>query len=155
MDKSIAEQLAEWIDIESISGNEGNYGDALARALRTAGFDVEFAQVSKGRHNLLARAERPEVVFCTHLDTVPPFFPPRVERGTVHGRGACDAKGQALAMLLAAQSLVAEGERRVGFLFTVGEEVDSLGAQHANQWISSEPARRDGWAPRYTIVGEP
>lgn len=155
METSIARQLADWIGIESISGNENDYGDVLSRALRASGFDVERAEVSPGRHNLLARADRPEVIFCTHLDTVPPFIPPRIERGTVYGRGACDAKGQALAMLRAAQQLVASGERRVGFLFTVGEEVDSIGAQHANHFIASDPAARDNWAPRYTIVGEP
>lgn len=151
----VARQLADWIDVESITGNEGDYGDALARALTRRGFAVEVQEVAPGRRNVLARADRPEVVFCTHLDTVPPFIAPRVERGTVHGRGACDAKGQALAMLMAAEALVKGGERRVGFLFTVGEEVDSLGARHANDALGADPALRDAWAPRYTIVGEP
>ncbi|MEM9379292.1 MAG: M20/M25/M40 family metallo-hydrolase [Planctomycetota bacterium] len=152
---SIAALLADWIDVESITGNEGDFADALARALAARGFAVETQEVAPGRRNVLARADAPEVVFCTHLDTVPPFLPPRIERGTVHGRGACDAKGQALSMLLAAERLVAEGERRVGFLFTVGEEVDSLGASHADRALANDPALRDAWAPRYTIVGEP
>ncbi|MGD2019125.1 MAG: M20/M25/M40 family metallo-hydrolase [Planctomycetota bacterium] len=151
----IASTLADWIDVESITGNEGDYGDALGRALERHGFDVEFQEVAPGRRNVLARAGRPEVVFCTHLDTVPPFIPPRVSGGTVYGRGACDAKGQALSMLLAAERLVADGERRVGFLFTVGEEVDSVGAAAADRALADDPARRDEWAPRYTIVGEP
>jgi acetylornithine deacetylase len=151
----ITSTLSDWIDIESITGREGDYGDALGRALEQRGFDVEFQHVAPGRRNVLARAGRPEVVFCTHLDTVPPFIGPRVTGGTVHGRGACDAKGQALAMLLAAEQLVKEGERRVGFLFTVGEEVDSVGAAAADQALGDDPAMRDRWAPRYTIVGEP
>ncbi len=50
-----------------------------------------------------------------------------------------------MAMLQAARELLHEGERRIGFLLTVGEEVDGAGARHA-----------DGhhWSPRYTIVGE-
>ena len=127
----ITSTLSDWIDIESITGNEGDYGDALGRALQRRGFDVEYQEVASGRRNVLARAGRPEVVFCTHLDTVPPFIAPRVTGGTIHGRGACDAKGQALAMLLAAEQLVKDGERRMGFLFTVGEEVDSVGAAAA------------------------
>ncbi len=151
----IASTLADWIDVESITGNEGNYGDTLARAIEARGFAVETQEVAPGRWNVLARADAPEIVFCTHLDTVPPFIAPRVDRGTVHGRGACDAKGQALSMLLAAERLVAEGERRVGFLFTVGEEVDSAGAAFADHVLDADPALRDAWSPRYTIVGEP
>ncbi|QDV09216.1 Succinyl-diaminopimelate desuccinylase [Planctomycetes bacterium Poly30] len=153
--KSIAQELSDWIDIESITGNEGAYGAALGRALTSEGFSVEYQEVAPGRSNLLGRADRPEVVFCTHLDTVPPFIPPRIERGTVWGRGACDAKGQALAMLLAAKRLVAEGERRVGFLFTVGEEIDSAGAAFADARLAADPSLRDEWSPRFTIVGEP
>lgn len=153
--KAIAQELADWIDIESITGNEGDYGTALGATLEREGFSIEYQEVEAGRRNLLGRAERPEVVFCTHLDTVPPFIPPRIERGTVWGRGACDAKGQALAMLLAAKRLVEEGERRVGFLFTVGEEIDSVGASFADAQLAADPSLRDEWSPRYTIVGEP
>jgi acetylornithine deacetylase len=67
----------------------------------------------------------------------------------VIGRGACDAKGQALAMLLAAKRLLDDGESRIGFLFTVGEETDSAGAIVANEHLAPP------WRPRYTIVGEP
>jgi acetylornithine deacetylase len=80
---------------------------------------------------------------------VPPFFGPRIERGTIYGRGACDAKGQALAMLLAARELATRGEDRLGFLLTVGEETDSAGAKRANEMLA------DPWHPRYVIVGEP
>lgn len=153
--QSIAQELADWIDIESITGNEGDYGSALGRVLEREGFSIEYQEVAPGRSNLLGRADRPEVVFCTHLDTVPPFIPPRIQRGTVWGRGACDAKGQALAMLLAAKRLVEDGERRVGFLFTVGEEIDSAGASFADARLAADPSLRDEWSPRYTIVGEP
>lgn len=151
----IAATLADWIDVESVTGNEADFADALGRALKASGFDVETQEAEPGRPNVWARADKPEVVFCTHLDTVPPFIAPRIERGTVYGRGACDAKGQALAMLMAAEKLVAAGERRIGFLFTVGEEVDSAGAASADAALASDPGLQDLWAPRYTIVGEP
>jgi acetylornithine deacetylase len=141
--------LKDWIAIESITGHEDDYGAALSRRLTELGFGVERQRVAAGRHNVLARAGRPEVVFCTHLDTVPPFFGPSEDAEGVRGRGACDAKGPALAMIEAARSLLAEGQDRIGFLFTVGEELDSAGAQHANAALA-EP-----WQPRYTIVGEP
>ena len=98
---------------------------------------------------MLARAGRPEVVLCAHLDTVPPFLPSRTDAEFVHGRGSCDAKGQAVCMLAAARALLAEGEDRVGFLFTVGEELDSAGARVADAALA-EP-----WAPHHIVVGEP
>lgn len=141
--------LKDLVDVESITGNEDGYGDALGRELAALGFDVERQEIAPGRHNLLARTGAPEVVFCTHLDTVPPFFGPSEDAEFVHGRGSCDAKGPALAMIEAARALLAEGEDRVGFLFTVGEEIDSIGACRANERLA-EP-----WRPRFTIVGEP
>lgn len=141
--------LSDWIAIDSVTGHEGDYGDALARHLAGLGFGVERQDVEPGRFNVLARADEPELVFCTHLDTVPPFFGPRRSGALIHGRGACDAKGPALAMIEAARRLLASGERRIGFLFTVGEETDGGGAQHANR------ATDERWRPRWTIIGEP
>jgi len=141
--------LVDWIEIPSVTGDEESYGDALSRALSEKGFDVERQEVEPGRYNILARAGVPEVVFCTHLDTVPPFFGSSTDSEFIRGRGSCDAKGQAATMLAAAERLLAGGEDRIGFLFTVGEEVDSAGAAFANAHLA-EP-----WAPRFVIVGEP
>jgi acetylornithine deacetylase len=68
------------------------------------------------------------VLFSTHLDTVPPFVPPRLEREVVWGRGACDAKGQIVAQLGAVKTLVDEGREGLAWLGVVGEETDSAGA---------------------------
>ena len=143
------DRLCDWIAIDSVTGHEGDYGDALARHVASLGFAVERQELEPGRFNVLARADEPELVFCTHLDTVPPFFGPRRAGATIHGRGACDAKGPALAMIEAARRLVRSGERRIGFLFTVGEETDGGGAQLANR------ATSERWRPRWTIIGEP
>jgi acetylornithine deacetylase len=151
---ALLQNLVDWIEIESTTGSEGDYGDALGRALEGAGLAVERQDVGPGRFNLLARAGRPEIIFCTHLDTVPPFFGSRVAGGIVHGRGSCDAKGQAAAMLAAAVELLARGEDRIGFLFTVGEETDGVGAEAANATLPRGPDGEE-WAPRYTIIGEP
>jgi acetylornithine deacetylase len=142
-------ELQDWVAIPSITGSEGDYADALARRLRALGLEVELQQVAPGRSNVLARRGSPRVVFCTHLDTVPPFFGPREDAEFVHGRGSCDAKGPALAMLAGAGPLLDAGEERLGFLFTVGEETDSAGARRANERLA-EP-----WRPRFVVVGEP
>jgi acetylornithine deacetylase len=147
--KELWSRLRDWIEIPSVTGGEADYADALARRLGELGLDVELQEVAAGRSNVLARRARPSVVFCTHLDTVPPFFGSSEDDDFVHGRGSCDAKGPALAMLAAARELLDEGEEDLGFLFTVGEETDSAGARRANQLLA-EP-----WQPRYVIVGEP
>lgn len=145
----LTRNLIDWIEIPSISGEEADYGDALSRALEARGFAVERQEVAPGRFNVLARAGRPEVVFCTHLDTVPPYFGAREDRDFVHGRGSCDAKGQAACMLAAGERLLAGGEDRFGYLFTVGEETDSFGAREADARLA------DPWTPRWVLVGEP
>jgi len=144
-----ARTLIDWIEIPSVTGREQDYGDALARELEALGFAVERQDIGDGRFNVLARAGVPEVVFCTHLDTVPPFFRSREDADFVHGRGACDAKGQAVAMLAAAARLLAAGEDRIGFLFTVGEEISSDGAAYADAHLA------DPWRPRWVVIGEP
>ncbi|MEZ6004927.1 MAG: M20/M25/M40 family metallo-hydrolase [Planctomycetota bacterium] len=141
--------LVDFIEIPSVTGAEHDYSEALASALVARGFDVERQEVEPGRCNLLARAGRPRFVFCTHLDTVPEWFGSRVDGDFIHGRGSCDAKGQAVAMLAAGTELLRQGQDGVAFLFTVGEETVSDGAKLANARLA-EP-----WAPEHILVGEP
>lgn len=141
--------LVDWIEIPSVTGDEADYADALSRALAAEGFDTELQEVEPGRANLLARAGSPRVVFCTHLDTVPPFFGSRIDSDFIHGRGSCDAKGQAVAMLEAGRRLLRAGVTDFGFLFTVGEEVDSIGAAFADRHLA------DPWRPEHVVIGEP
>jgi acetylornithine deacetylase len=145
----IDENVLEWVSIPSVTGAEAQYGDALARECQRIGLAVERQVVQPGRANVLARGRRPRVVLCTHIDTVPGDLGVREDREHVHGRGSCDAKGPAAAMLAALERLLASGEDRVGALFTVGEETDSAGAAHADARLA-EP-----WAPVYTVIGEP
>lgn len=102
--------------------------------------------VADGRENLLAHRGAPEVVFSTHLDTVPPELPFHESETHFFGRGSCDAKGIAAAMVIAAEQLVAEGEPRVGLLFLVGEEDGSDGARAAGALAPKG---------RFLINGEP
>lgn len=123
----------ELVDIDSTTGREGAAGAWLAGALRDRGYAVHEQSVRDGRFNVIGTlATPPRVVFSTHFDCVPPFFPSREERGRLHGRGSCDAKGTAVAMMAAAERLRAHGETRIGLLFVVGEERGSDGATLAN-----------------------
>lgn len=138
----------ELVDIESISGNEGQVGEFLYEALRRNGYDAEKIPVEPGRNNVFAAwpcRPNPAVVLSTHMDTVPPFIPSSEDATRVYGRGSCDAKGIIAAQVAAAERLRAE-EIHVGLLFLVGEERDSLGAKVAN---------RQPRASKYLINGEP
>ncbi len=119
------------IAIPSPTGEERAVADFLAGVLAREGFRVTRQPVSAGRANLYAYTEPPELVYSTHLDVVPPHLDAREDEQWIHGRGACDAKGLAAAMLAAALRLRAQGERRIGLLFVVGEENGSDGARAA------------------------
>jgi acetylornithine deacetylase len=136
------------IDIESTTPNEGPVGDFLSAELQRRGFDARKMPVEGNRNNVLATCpghEHPEVVFSTHMDTVPPFIPSSEDGSRIYGRGSCDAKGIIAAQIAAAEKLRAEGAF-VGLLFLVGEETNSAGALEANQ----HPI-----GARFMINGEP
>ena len=100
--------------------------------LESRGWRVTRIPVTPGRMNVFATCvHAPLVTLSTHLDTVPPYIPPRIEGDTLWGRGACDAKGIAASMILAAEQL-RERECPVALLFVVGEEITHDGAHAAN-----------------------
>jgi len=123
--------LEDLCALDSTTGREAALLPALLPVLEALGARVEVREFSPGRCNVLATWGEPRVLFSTHLDTVPPFLPPRWEGEALFARGACDAKGQIVAQLLAAEQLRGEG---VAWLGVAGEETDSLGAQEALAW---------------------
>jgi acetylornithine deacetylase len=121
------------MDIPSPSGEEGEVGRFLASYMEGLGYEVELQEVEPGRANVLARlGARARVVLSTHMDTVPPHVPSSEDATHIRGRGACDAKGIIAAQLTAAGRLRAEGVEELGLLFTVDEEMGSLGARAAD-----------------------
>lgn len=139
----------ELIDIDSTTGREAEAGEWIARLLERLGYHVVCQPVVGDRFNViahLAASGPPALVFSTHFDCVPPFFPSRQTSDRVYGRGACDAKGILMAQVAAAERLRASGESRVGLVFVVGEERGSEGAHAANTLASGSA---------YLINGEP
>ncbi len=116
---------------ETTSGAEDLGLPALRLLLQELGATVVEQPVAEGRTNVLALWGRPRVLFSTHLDTVPPYIPPRLEGEILFGRGTCDAKGQVVAQLGAVKSLLGEGREGLAWLGVVGEETDSAGAATA------------------------
>jgi acetylornithine deacetylase len=134
------------VDIDSTTGQEADVGRWLAAYLRDAGFSVAEQPVDSERFNIIASLGAPAVVFSTHFDCVPPFFPSRIEGDRLYGRGSCDAKGILAAQVAAVDRLRCAGETRVGLLFVVGEERGSDGAKAANDAASGS---------RFLVNGEP
>src|SRR4051812_10013105 len=97
----------ELIDIESISGNEAAVGQYVERHLAGLGYMAELMPVEASRANVYARSRRedPDVIFSTHLDTVPPFIGSSEDEDRIYGRGSCDAKGIIAAQIGAAGQL--------------------------------------------------
>ena len=135
------------VDIESITGNEGAVGAELYEELVRLGYTTHKMPVAHERFNVVATLDDvpPQIVFSTHMDTVPPFIPSSEDSDNIYGRGSCDAKGIIAAQIAACQRLRKE-RAAVGMLFLVGEERDAIGAKMANQ--NSLPSR-------FLINGEP
>jgi acetylornithine deacetylase len=146
---NLLELTRELIDIPSLTGAELEVGQYLAKYLEELGYHVERHEVADDRFNVIATTrELPRLMFSTHMDTVPPFIESSEDEEFIYGRGSCDAKGIIAAQILAAERLRAEGMNDIGLLFTVDEEMSSIGAQGANK----HPLAREC---RYLINGEP
>src|SRR5678815_1304109 len=137
---------AELLTIDSSTGAESAAVDFVSKWLVARGWNVTLQEVSRGRANVWAFRSGGGVTLSTHLDTVPPYIAPKLEGNKLYGRGACDAKGIAAAMMVAAERLANAGEQRVDLLFVVGEEKGSDGARAANRLASTS---------RFLVNGEP
>ncbi len=114
-----------------------------ADCLRRAGFGVEFEDFGDGHVNLLAVRGQPSVLFNCHLDTVPvgegwtrPALELTIESERVFGRGVCDIKGAAAALLAVAE----ESQAPMAILFSSDEE--GAGSCCVRKFLE-QPAHRD------------
>lgn len=137
---------AELLAIESTSGSEAGIVDYVSRWLVARGWNVTLQEVTRGRANVWASRAGHGVTLSSHLDTVPPYVPPRLQGDRLLGRGACDAKGIVAAMLVAAERVVSAGDERLDLLLVVGEEKNSDGARAANHLPATS---------RFLVNGEP
>lgn len=141
----------EFLSIDSTSGKERKVAEWLAE--RLPGMfpaanrpELRAEEVGDGTLNLLLTWGAPRIVFCSHLDTVPPYIPPTFADDVIKGRGSCDAKGQVFAIVEACKRLAEEGKTDFGMLLLAGEETGSWGAKAF--------AKTD-FRAEYLVVGEP
>lgn len=164
-DERLITLLADMIRIPSVCPSDGGPGeqafaDFVARELGARGFAIERQICLDERPNLIATfgpaTPKKTVAFEFHLDTVGtqgmamPPFEPTVQNGRLFGRGACDDKGPAAALLYALTPEVLAGLRERGvrllILGAMGEEKGNIGAEQliergvrADQMIVLEP----------------
>jgi acetylornithine deacetylase len=146
------ELFIEMLGICSTSGEERRMAAFLKENLHAPGIIEQ--EVGDGTVNLMfdwSGTGNPSFVFCTHMDTVPPYIPPSVEltnegETIVKGRGSCDAKGQIFSMYNACLRLEKEGYRDFGLLLLSGEETGSHGAKAYS---------RNNPGSEFVLVGEP
>ena len=137
---------------------EGRVAEFLAATAGRVGLDVDFQKVLPGRANLLARLSprgktRQRILLAPHLDTVngaDEQFVPRKKNRRLYGRGACDTKGSAAAMMTALCELARQGKRpsetEIAFVGLVDEE----DAQRGSRTLAASGLEAD-----LAIVGEP
>ena len=80
------------LGFDSTSGSERLLAEFLLRRLDAP--SAEHWELEDGTMNILFSWGRPKVVFCTHMDTVPPYIAPLLDGSRMWGRGSCDAKGR-------------------------------------------------------------
>jgi acetylornithine deacetylase len=153
--------LERLVSIDSVNPGLGGPGEAEIAAFvadwaREAALEVEVAEASPGRPNVIATARGSgggrTLLLNAHTDTVgfgemAGPLAPRVQEGRLYGRGAYDMKGGLAACLVAA----AEAARRdlrgdVVVTAVVDEELSSLGTQ---------TVLKDIRRPDAAIVAEP
>jgi len=143
------ELLIELLNVPSESGNEVALAELLAEKLANQ-FSVEKIPVADDRFDVLATVGTPKTLLVAHIDTVPGQLEVRADEENIYGRGSCDNKGAAAAMVGAAEQALAQGQTDFGLLFTVGEETSCDGAEAAVKILKEKQL-----APKLIVIGEP
>jgi acetylornithine deacetylase len=137
------ELLEELVRIDSVNPAMGGPGELeivarLAEVLRDLGLEVSTLEVVDGRRNLIATLPgapgAPTLLLEAHLDTVAmPEGGLAVSRigDRLVGRGTCDTKGSAAAMVAAIAQLASSGDERASVVFAgvADEEHVMLGSR--------------------------
>ena len=148
--------LSKLISFRSTVGSEREIQEYLARQAGGLGFEARLVPIHpnieadedyttvpghkgyEGRANLVITVPGTgggrSVILNAHVDVVPgpdELFAPRVENGVIHGRGAVDAKGHVVTILLALAALKDAGVKLRGDVtaqFVIEEEAGGNGA---------------------------
>jgi succinyl-diaminopimelate desuccinylase len=148
----------ELVEVESPTGDTAEVARLYGRRLEEAGLEVEllddrFPKTPIVIGRLRGGEPGPTVLFNGHLDTVPiPHEPPRIEGGTIYGRGTADMKGALACAAEAARLLAGRGASFPGELVIVatGLHESPFGRGEDLNWLLLE----SGFTADYAVVGE-
>ena len=138
--------LLNILKYDSTSGKENELVKFIKENYSHKKSEVEIQETEGGRRNIFLKYGEPKIIFCSHLDTVPPYIPPVLKEDIIFGRGSCDAKGQVAYLYEVYKQLIDEGYNNIGMLMVSGEEDGSQGAIRANKEIKNCD---------YIFIGEP
>lgn len=142
--KSILKLYNDILSIDSTSGQELELGEWLYEHLEAP--EKKMMEVGDGTVNVLLTWGKPKIVYCSHMDTVPPYIMPSIDQRCAYGRGTCDAKGQIVALYAACKKLESMGKDGFALLILSGEETGSWGAKAFD---------KTGISADYLLIGEP
>jgi succinyl-diaminopimelate desuccinylase len=148
---SAAELTGRLVDVESVSGAEGQLADAIADAIAR----LPHLVTHRDGNVLVARTELGlgrRVVLAGHIDTVPVAgnLPATVSAGRLYGCGSCDMKsGVAVQLSLAAQ--LTQPSADVTYVFYDCEEVEA----ERNGLLRLSRQRPDLLAGDFAVLLEP
>lgn len=141
--------LSQYIQFESLTGNEKPAGEFFTRMCRELGLHVRIFSGEPDNYNFACslyplKSRKPNIILLHHIDVIPsgdpaawdyPPFSGTIKDGYVWGRGAIDMKGMAAMHLAAASSFFKEMKTvelpcNVTLLGVSGEEdISSRGAR--------------------------
>src|ERR1017187_6305786 len=130
---AVVDRLAEFVAIKSVSGGEAALADRIGAILQDAGM----APQRNGRNVWARRGEGgPCLRLNSHIDTVPAVegwtsdpWTPRIEDGSLFGRGASEAKASVAAMLEGFLTAPMPARGSLLFAATCDEETGGGGRQ--------------------------
>ena len=141
--------LIQLLKIPSVSNNETELLNFLVKKLQSE-FIIEKITVSENRFNILCKHGNLDKLLVAHIDTVAGEVPITVSDRVITGRGSCDNKGAAAAMITATSDAKNNGLNNFGLLFTIGEETSFDGAIAVQRFFEENKIK-----PKLVVIGEP
>jgi putative selenium metabolism hydrolase len=154
------ELLRELIRTKSITGEEREIADLIARKLKIFGFeDVRIDGVGNVICKVVGSNEGPTLLYNGHMDTVPAGegslwkydpFAAEIVNNTIVGRGACDMKGSIAAMMMAVDAIRRADVKLKGIFILTMVVKEENAMEEGTKYTIEE----DGLKPDIALVGE-
>ena len=164
MKEEIIELLSDLVKAKSVNppGDTRNASHVLINKLREFELEPEVAYIDEDKPNIIARinpGNRPQLVFNSHIDTVPPGDPRQwkydpfaavIEGGRMYGRGVADAKASVIAMIMAAKAIMESGMELKGTMIVNPVSDEEVGGFKGTKFLLDEGQLN----PDFVVIGE-